>query len=470
MVIEVLTDLSFLDPGSKWPPPDEAARLKKYAENRLLFEGEHNKVYKDWVRLLREDRQAILEIILNWHKRLSLLWADLLLSETPTIASKVQKSGERKSKEQKEIEAITEKDFFNILYETVIDISRYGTGILNIYSTGQNGVISSTPPSIWFPVVSEDNIKIVLFHVLAWIVTSGKITYLKVQIHDQGKYEIRKYLLQDGVIKRQVEAPQVRNTGLDDFAIIPIHNVVTSDTIYGMDDYSDLDSILQEMEIRIAQISRILDKHSDPNMYGDEEAMEEDEETGEVKFRGGGKFFPVSQGGVTPGYIVWDAQLEANWKELEFLLSQLYILSETSSACFGDLKQGNAESGAALRRLMLAALAKTQRIRLRMDPAVKKALRLCASLDGVDMKNSPISITWKDGLPRDDREDAEIMAIRTGSTGGARTISVHTAIGRLDNLTDEEVEQEMERIQEDEYATVPTATPPYSGDNRGEIE
>ncbi len=458
----MLTDLTFLNIGQPWPPKGETDRLQKYKENRALFEGKHNEVYKDWVRLLRDDKKATLEIILNWHKRLSLLWADLLLSEPPKIT--VGKEG---STEQQDADRIIEDNsLINLAHEITIDISRYGDGLFNIYNNGKRGVISSSPPRIWFPVVDKDNIKNVLYHVLAWTYKEGpegkQKEYLKVQIHEVGKYREKVFLLDEAKIKSVVQEEKTVETDLDDFAVIPVHNTMTSESIYGFDDYADLDSILQEIEIRIAQISRILDKHSDPNMYGDESALEVDEHTGQTVFKGGGKFFPVSQGGEKPGYLVWDAQLESNWKELDFLLNQLYIISETSAACFGDLKQGLAESGSALRRLMMAALAKTQRIRMNMDPALKKAVRLCSKINKAsDLTKKPITIFWKDGLPRDDREEAEIMGIRTGASGGEKTISRRTAIKRLDNMTDTEVDEEMERIAEDEAAN-PLSTPPFS--------
>jgi hypothetical protein len=463
----MLTDLTFLNIGQFWPPKGESDRLQKYRENRALFEGKHNEVYKDWVRLLRDDKKASLEIILNWHKRLSLLWADLLLSEPPKIS--VGKEG---STEQQEADKIIEDNsLINLAHEVTIDISRYGDGLFNIYHNGKRGVISASPPRIWFPVVDQDNIKKVLYHVLAWTYKVGaedkQKAYLKVQIHEIGKYREKVFLLDESKIKSVFQEEKTIETYLDDFAVIPVHNTMTTESIYGFDDYTDLDSILQEMEIRIAQISRILDKHSDPNMYGDESALEVDEQTGQTVFKGGGKFFPVSQGGEKPGYLVWDAQLESNWKELEFLLNQLYIISETSSACFGDLKQGLAESGSALRRLMMAALAKTQRIRMNMDPAVKKAVKLCSRINKkVDLTQKSITIFWKDGLPRDDREEAELMAVRTGGSGGEKTISRRTAIKRMDNMTDADVDEEMDRIAEDEAATNPMSTPPFSGDNK----
>jgi hypothetical protein len=41
--------------------------------------------------------------------------------------------------------------------------------------------------------------------------------------------------------------------------------------------------------------------------------------------------------------------LEAAFKQIDLLMEQLYILSETSAAAFGQLKAGLAESGTALK-------------------------------------------------------------------------------------------------------------------------
>ena len=49
---------------------------------------------------------------------------------------------------------------------------------------------------------------------------------------------------------------------------------LTSDRVYGIDDYTDLDSIVSEIEVRISQISKILDKHAEPSMQGPETALQ----------------------------------------------------------------------------------------------------------------------------------------------------------------------------------------------------
>jgi hypothetical protein len=454
-VVKVLTNIEQIGVGTKWPPEGELERLQRYDANRKLFEGRHELVFKDWVRLLRDDKKATLEIILNWHKRLSTLWADLLLGERPRITA-----GEPNSKEQQQLEAIIENnDFFNVAYEVVLDISRYGTGIFKLRYDGR-AIIEAIPPALWFPVVSPDNIKDVRAHVIAWtfevptptlLNKDKKTTYLRLEIHEKGKITNKLFELKDGVIKQELDVTSFYDdlqpeqaTGIDDFLVVPVHNILTSDRVYGQDDYSDLDSIIQELEIRVAQISRILDKHADPNMAGPAWALEQNE-YGEYVVKGGGKYFPVEQGDPEPKYITWDGQLEAAYREIDLLMEQLYTLGETSAAAFGQLKSGLAESGTALRRLMMTPLAKVNRIRMRFDPAIKKVLQLASQLEakfGRGIELSTINIAWNDGLPQDEKEQAEIYSslVQNG------LISRETALKRLFEFDAETLRQELAKI------------------------
>src|SRR5690606_36880430 len=128
-------------------------------------------------------------------------------------------------------------------------------------------------------------------------------------------------------IGQPVQEEEVVETRVDDFLVVPVYNVSTSDRLTGLDDYTDLDSIVQELEVRITQISRILDKHADPNMYGPDTVLEQDPETGEWTFRGGGRYFPVGPEDKPPGFVTWDGQLDAAFRQLDLLMEQFYALS-----------------------------------------------------------------------------------------------------------------------------------------------
>ncbi|HHU97975.1 MAG TPA: phage portal protein [Petrimonas sp.] len=453
----MLTNMNFLNIGAPWPPPSELERVTLYKQNRDLFEGKHDKVFKDWIRVLRDDQQATLEIILNWPKRLSTLFADLLLGEPPQV-----KAGDEGSKEQDAANRIIElNNLYNTAYEVALDVSRFGVGLFKIRHD-ERAIIEAQTPLVWFPVVQPDNVKDVTAHVLGWdyeqeeqSIWGAKMQrYLKLEIHEKGRITTRLHKLASGNIAGMIEESVIQ-TGVDnDFLVVPVFNLSTSDRLTGLDDYSDLDSIVQELEIRMAQISRILDKHADPNMYGPDTALEQDQSTGKWTFRGGGKFYPVAQGEEPPGYVTWDGQLEAAFKEIELLMEQLYILSETSAAAFGQLKTGLAESGSALRRLMMAPLAKVNRIRLRFDPALKKTLMLASELEAAQgvkdaVKLEEIHITWQDGLPDDDMEETQIETTRY--TAGLT--SLESALMRLDGLEGEALQAEIERIRGEQAKT-----------------
>ena len=139
-------------------------------------------------------------------------------------------------------------------------------------------------------------------------------------------------------------------------------------------------------------------------------------------------------------------------------MEQLYILSETSAAAFGQLKSGLAESGSALRRLMLAPLAKVNRIRLRFDPALRKVLQLASALEAaqsmpnaVRLTDADIHIAWQDGLPDDDMEQTQIEAQRMS----ANLTSLESALRRLDDLEGTALEEEVQRIRSQQAGPTP---------------
>jgi hypothetical protein len=448
----MLNNLSFLGPGEHWPPKDRDTqkRLKLYEENAALFEGEHEEVFKDWVRLLREDKKAVLQIILNWPKRLSTLWADVLLGEPPEISSEKEQS-DTFLRQLNEDNRLIETG-----YEVAIDVSRFGVGIFKTRRKNGKSIIEGLYPGLWFPVVSRDNIREYEAHVIGWIFKQDDIKYLRIEIHRVGEIEHLVYKMEGSYIRSRMDLkefyPELQEkepTGVEDFLIKPVHGLRTTEKLTGMDDYSDLDSIIQELEMRIAQISRILDKHADPNMYGPSSALDYDEETGESQFRGGGKFFPLeSKEDATPGYLTWGGQLEAAFKQIDYLMEQFYILSETSPAAFGQLKNGLAESGSALRRLMLAPLLKADRIRTRFEPGFKGIIRTAAELQGVDLET--LTVEWKDGLPEDDKEQTETEVQRY--SGGLT--SLRSSLRRLYGLKGEALENEVKAIMDEQGMSV----------------
>ena len=102
-------------------------------------------------------------------------------------------------------------------------------------------------------------------------------------------------------------------------------------------------------------------------------------------------------------------------------MDQLYALSETCPQAFGQSISGTAESGTSLRLRMMAPLKRVERLRLNIDPALKKLVWTLAKLGNINLEPKEISIRWKDGLPQDEYQQTQIeqMAVMAGVTSKA---------------------------------------------------
>jgi hypothetical protein len=460
----MLTNLDFLNKGEKFPPSCEMERLEMYEANKRLFRGGHADVYKSDLerieRVIDNFRNVVsYPVIMNFQKLMSLKIADLLLGEPPQITT-----ADEMAADQDTIDFIVrDSDLMNIASEVAIDVSRYGDGLFEVFL--QDGVpkIGLTQPPIWFPVVDPNNTKRIVYHVLAWKPNEERLI---ARIHSQGSYEEREMILDHDTIVNYATTPKVVKTGLSDFAIIQVSNVTASDSVTGLDDYTDIDSIIGDLMVRIGQIDRILDKHASPSMTGPASALERDENGLGWRLKAANYFPRASSEDPEVSYITWDGQLAANFQQVERLINLLYSLSEMGSALMGESSgnTGQVLTASALRIKLAVPLAKVARIRMRFDPALKKAIALCSELGSglKKLEQKDISIKWFDGLPTDDKEDAGIMATRTGNKA---TMSQYRALMVYDNMTEEEAAEEMERIREDEEFDAPMKAPDFSQDD-----
>lgn len=431
------TNLDFTKQGVTFPPFEERERLNLYRENKMLFDGKHDSVFTRWTRT---EGYESLNVVVNWPRRLSILWADMLFGNSPIIKG---------ANDAPLKEFIERNDLYTVLYESAIDFSRMGTGLLKLRLSEEGLVVESVPTDIWFPVVNPANIKEVKQHVLAWKykVTEGDVEkwYLNMEIHHKGKIEYRNYALAtDSKVSTLIESSE-EDTGVNDFLVFPVYNVGSSDRLDGISDYEDVKPILEELEMRLTQISRVLDKHADPSMYGDEGALELDERTGEYVVRGGGSFYPVTPDGVKPDYITWEANLEDAQVQINTLMEQFYVVTNTSPASFGQLKSGLAESGSALKRLLMAAIIKSNRMKVRYEAVIKRMIRVGSELgerNGIPNVGE-VTVEWQDSIPVDERETVtnEVMRIKNGLT------SLEAAIQRIDGLSGEALLKEVALIQ-----------------------
>jgi hypothetical protein len=298
-----------------------------------------------------------------------------------------------------------------------------------------------------------------------------EVPYLNVERHFPGYIIYERFRLTPRVVDTTYGAPvptfmiteqvatgresDIVMTGVPDFLVKHAPYKATDERWQGISGTEKMESIFAAINDRIVQIDYVLWKHSDPTAYGP------DLETDQVRF--GGKYIPVRKDEQTPGYMVWNSQLEGAFKELDYLLGLVYQMSETPQWLFGTtLSQDKGGTGTshtdsgAIKARFMPILSKVKRIRTYVDRAIRDCLYNAMLLEiyaneGVDgfTPYEPIypTITWKDGIPRDEKEMAEVMQIRTG---GKPTIDVKSAIKELDDVNDMQAQEIIDRIDADE--------------------
>lgn len=477
-------NIPILQRGQPWPPIDEEERLQRYEAHRRLFQGRHAEVYRDWIRLLREDKQATLELVVNFPGAVSKLFADLLFGEMPRYTC-----GAEGSEEQKWLDEFVRVNRLHQLnYKAALAQSFRGEAIYKLrLKAGQpRAVVELVPASIWYPVTDPDNVTETLAHVLAWVksvtVDGREVQYLRAEIHLPGSVHQRAWLLTDGQLTVPVDlaalyedppAPDME-TGVAEPLVVVVPNLELDDTPYGQDDYSEADTLFQELDVRLAQIARVLDKHTDPNMSGPPQIATPNLHTGEIEVPVGGAYFEYRADDPEPKYMTWDAQLAANWQYLDRIMQGLYITTDTNAAAFSLVAEGSFPSGAALKRLLMRPLARTNRKRVFFDSGLVCLLELAAAFERANGRDAPrgvtagsVQIEWRDGLPDDPMEVAQIEQIRTG---GKATSSVRAAIRRIDGGTSQAIDDEVAEIAADEARGAPPTLPALTGFQFGETE
>lgn len=445
-----------------WPPEGHEKRLEDYARYRLLFMGKHADVYariQAWLE--KEVDKTIIYIVCNFAGIISKICADLLFGEQTRIVV-----GEEDSPEQQAVGSIVSTNRLHTrCYEMALSNSWRGDTVYKArFGKPQSwkeeqAIIESVPANIFFPHLNGDNVQEMTGATLAWVKKDGDREYLRKEIHEPGIIRNELWLLDGHKIKYQVpldtldeyaDLPEEQETGYPGLLVEHVPNWRLDDMFWGISDYVDLESLFDELNNRVSKISRILDKHSDPKLIVPPGLMRYDEKLRRWYIEKEDlQVVEVDQEqvGDLPKYLVWDAHLEAAFKQIDKLLELLMMMSEVSPAAFGLDKAGVAESGRALKFRLIRTLAKINRKKLYFDQGLKNILYAAQVLDvthgrgGYEPKVPRIE--WADGLPADPLEQAEIEASRL--TAG--NTSLESSIRRLDGLDGKALQEELDRIR-----------------------
>lgn len=471
--------MKYFEVGEFYPPVEHEARIIRYKENKKLFKGNHWDIFRQYDKTLSHEQKNMLYVSVNYPSLIAKKSADFLFGETATFSAG---KGDN-APEQKAVDAWVEQNDISILnYESALSNSYRGDSFYKIRYGQEHGgefpvefdpyrvIIEQQNAEYVFPehAVGDAN-KIDAYHVAVPYQPDGskEIWNLFVESHYAGRIEYAKFEMRplnynaDGEVvsfkitgEFPAEAYTV-NTGVSMPLVVHVPNYSTDDSWEGIDDITELRPILDEINNRLSQIASILDKHSDPAIAVPSGSMQEDAD-GNPTFRVGMDkvFETMGKDDVVPQYITWDGQLQNAFTELDKLTSYLLTVSEIPAVAIGMGDSGTSgSSGLAIKWRMNSLLAKVNRKRQYYNKGLKRVLMIAQLLEKATGKGryelfTPI-IKFRDGLPKDEMEMANIVSTRTG---GAVTMSQKSALMYLDDLTEEQATAELERIKEEEEA------------------
>ena len=195
------------------------------------------------------------------------------------------------------------------------------------------------------------------------------------------------------------------------YAII---NTPTTTNPLGTNDYEIINGLLQKAIQRLQAILRVLDEHADPSMTGPHSMLSR-AESGELVFKTS-KYYAVGNDEQRPEYLVWEANLDSSFRAFEELCKQIFTLSEMGEAFLGSADgTGNVVSGTAMRFKMISPLEKARRIDNELTEPLKQIISTLLSIEHEEILPKDVSITWRDSLPKDPREIAELARLESGS-------------------------------------------------------
>ena len=460
----MLTDLKWLSNNQPWPPKDndEFNRLAEHRRNRAIFNGQHDLIFSKYAQWLKDRAldEKKLVIILDWPRNATSKLLSLTTGDKPDI---------KLDSENKVVSAIIPR-LSETLDEGATDWSRYGVGFFEITKSLNDAPrIESWNPENVFIVCKRGDIRTVENYVLHYYFVVDGRTYLKVKIHYPDRvvhqlFEIvdakpekqnptisgvyantygsaanpqapgtaqLKQVIMSGNLRGPLELsgffPEMSGTEITEdlipgkFAVVPLHNTLTSERYYGRSDYGpDVQSLLEALEIAFARRQRLLAIFSQPTPIVPESACTYDHALQRWTYKPGEAIIESGEGEANSArMLTWDAQLGAVENQIKDLMDQLIVMLDLSHELIAERNEGKAASGTALRIRLIPTLAKVKRLRSALDKIIPELLDGTSQIaGGGPVDESAVKIRWKDGIPEDPVESANARSINAATVSG----------------------------------------------------
>jgi hypothetical protein len=430
----------------------QQARLERIRQARLLYDGRHREYFLDegrtqfdFPRVRAGGRVVQMYLTYNVLGLISLKGADLLFGQAPMLRAE-------DAAQQEALSRLVERTSLHaLLYGCAVDASYEGECFLETCARGGRSYIVQVPSDEIFPEGDRGPDGQYERYVRYRVKNAGagrEPLYLLLEItYLPGRIERRCFQLDEDGGRREVglgnwvagssgggvveseraDATAPHPTTPPLHHTTPLHAVtptgVADNTITWLpnglvrgepvSDYDGAIELQDALNAKNSQVGRVLLKHSDPRMAFPEEAF--DRQTGQIR-SDHDVFAYAADPERVPKYITWDAELQSAMADRAFILNQLLVRTETSQVLLG-MKQGAAPD--AYKKVRLEAfnsLTKAARKASYWVAAVRRAVAVAQDLEnalpgGPRYARKPIGVQLRDGIPADDKEQAERLSI-----------------------------------------------------------
>ncbi|MBT2217832.1 phage portal protein [Virgibacillus dakarensis] len=241
--------------------------------------------------------------------------------------------------------------------------------------------------------------------------------------------------------------------------------------LWGSSVVQDTEPLLKEVNNRLSKIKRVLDIFSSPklilppsifeNLFEEHQVYTDAQGTRYVRFADQDIYClnPDIDGEQKPEYVTWDANTSAAFDMLKQVFSALAVMTDVPVYVIRPDEGGTPQSGAALKILFTQAWNRAMSIGKVLAKALETALWQAQVLEkqiGTELNGKEpewVTVTFIDGLPMDENYvSTEINKYNNGLQ------SRETTIRNIDNYNSRQLEEEIERIEEEENKQTETAT------------
>lgn len=459
--------------GEKWITGEQIKDIAELEKLEELFEGEHWEVFKnDVISRLKLGYQVTEEgyftnmlngkmtstgvnaesffISENILGECTDTYTTLMLTDMPDIISE--------SNQDWINETIKRTNFHDILMECANKQSYLGWAAVKSRLVDNLVEYDIIPNEYIFIVPKSDNKNKIDYILYAYKLVSvdNKTTTLITEEHYIDKIVYINYIVENDTVKsilpmvndglnpeRRYETYYSWEENTTGNFLISFLNNSKKDDLLGETDYN-YTAITQQREfaIRGTQTAISMDKTLNPTLQVPENLFQKNPVTGKMEANVVGKAIPTAEGDKEVKYVEYDGKYSTIMDYQDVLRGNICRQLGISPIIF-DLGNGaNIPSGTALKKALFRTIAETKKKQTQMTTFIQQLIKNGYNLEtGLDIGD--VSVSWSDPIPLDMLEMAQIAQIRTGNQP---TLSQNSAIMLLDGKTEEQANNEINKI------------------------